>query len=218
MKAGASGRTKSSPLVAISAHQVLARSLLTAGSMQKSPPSPPRCRIHELVAVPGTVIRTLDTSAPGQMGKSGRWPRAVAARAEASLCRSTPVHDQERAELSTLRAARRSFVSIRRVVQVRLDRRLGTPQPARDLRDRQVLLLAVVSSKRRGATALDNPITHRLTLGRLLLLAQQGTVPDVLDSHPARKRKTAVRGREVCGDTRLLLKDDRSVSELRQLL
>jgi hypothetical protein len=40
---------------------------------------------HELGAVPGTAITTLDTSAPGQIGQSGRRPRAVAARAEEPL-------------------------------------------------------------------------------------------------------------------------------------
>src|SRR5437763_12060182 len=54
----------------------------------------------------------------------------------------------------------RPFVIVRRVVQVRLDRRLCASQPPGDLRDRQILLLAVVSRKRRGSPSLTNTITH----------------------------------------------------------
>ena len=59
-------------------------------------------------------------------------------------------------------AISRSFVSIGRVVQVRLDRRLCASQPVGDLRDRQVVLLAIVSSKRRGA-ARRRLLTRSLT-------------------------------------------------------
>jgi hypothetical protein len=44
-----------------------------------------QCCFHELGAVPGTAITTLETSAPKQIGQSGRRPGAVAARAEESL-------------------------------------------------------------------------------------------------------------------------------------
>ena len=84
------------------------------------------------------------------------------------------------------------LVSMRWVVQVRLDRCLRASQPVGDLRDRH--LLAIVSSKRRGAPTLTNPITHltppRAALRPSLLVpsAQRRTVSDVLDSHSGHKK------------------------------
>ena len=69
------------------------------------------------------------------------------------------------------------FVSVRRVVQVRLDRRLCASQPAGDLRDRQVFLVAIVVCKRRGTPTLTNSIAHLVPPPRpplvLSLLAQR---------------------------------------------
>ena len=65
-----------------------------------------------------------------------------------------------RRELSLLRAIRRSFVSIRRVVQIRLDGRRCAAQPARDLGDRQVLLVGIVAREPRRPAALVNAIGH----------------------------------------------------------
>ena len=59
----------------------------------------------------------------------------------------------------------RSFVSMRRVIQVRLDRRLCAPQAARDLRDRQVLLVAIVAGELRGAAAFTNTSLNSHLLG-----------------------------------------------------
>ena len=70
-------------------------------------------------------------------------------------------HDQERPELSLLRAVRRSFASVRWVVEVRLDRRRRAPQPTGDLRDRQTLRLPIVASKRDPAPTLNDTIGHR---------------------------------------------------------
>ena len=67
-------------------------------------------------------------------------------------------HDQERPELWLLRAMRRSFVSIGRVIQIRLDSRLGAAQPASDLGDRQIFLVAIVARELRRAAALTDPI------------------------------------------------------------
>ena len=66
---GLAARFMSDVLLARSAHQVLASYLLAAGPMQKSQRGPARFRIHELGAVPGTAITTLETSAPGQIGQ-----------------------------------------------------------------------------------------------------------------------------------------------------
>ena len=57
-----SAHLASDPLFAISAHQVLARSLLTAGSMQKSQSEPPRCWIHEQAAPSPPPDPTRDTA------------------------------------------------------------------------------------------------------------------------------------------------------------
>ena len=80
---------------------------------------------------------------PGATSWSGKAPNAARIAPRPALARG---------------AIRRSFVSMRRVVQVRLDRRLCAAQPAGDLRDRQVLLLAIVPGKRRGAPTLTNSI------------------------------------------------------------
>ena len=76
-----------------------------------------------------------------------RRPRAVAARAEETLADRRPCMTSERPELSLLRATRRSFVSIRRVVEVGLDGRRCASQPAGDLRDRGLSCVAVVASE-----------------------------------------------------------------------
>ena len=67
----------------------------------------------------------------------------------------------KRPELSLLRAIPRSFVSIRRVIEVGLDRRRRAPQPIRDLRDRQTLRLATVASKCNSAPTLNDAIDPR---------------------------------------------------------
>ena len=56
-------------------------------------------------------------------------------------------------------AIRRSFVSIRRVVQVRLDGRLGAAKSARDLGDRQALLGAMVSGQRSCTPSLLHTVS-----------------------------------------------------------
>ena len=50
---------------------------------------------------------------------------------------------------------------MRRVVQVGLDGGLGAAQPARDLRDRQVLLVAIVAGQRGLAATLLHTIWDR---------------------------------------------------------
>jgi len=57
----------------------------------------------------------------------------------------------KRPALSLLRAIRRSFVSIRRVVEIGLRGVLCAPQAANDLGDRQARAVAIVAGKRRGA-------------------------------------------------------------------
>lgn len=52
----------------------------------------------------------------------------------------------------------RPFVSIRRVIQVRLDSGLGASEPAGDLGDREGLLVAVVTRERRSLTPLKHTI------------------------------------------------------------
>ena len=62
----------------------------------------------------------------------------------------------KRPELSLLRAIPRSFVSIRRVVEVGLDGGFRASEPAGDLGDREVLLVAVVVCEcDRSAALLD---------------------------------------------------------------
>ena len=116
---------------------------------------------HELGAVRGTAITTLETSAPGQIRSRERRPRAVAARAEEPLADRRPCMTSKRPELSLLRAIRRSFVSIRRVVEVRLDRGFCATEPTRDVSDREALLVAVVARERdRPATLVDAVQSH----------------------------------------------------------
>ena len=100
-----------------------------------------------------------------------------------AACRSRS--DQERAAPWLLLAVRRSFVSVRWVIQVRLDGRLCATQPARDLGDRYAFLVAVVTRELRGATTLTNSIAHLTPPGlrfRRLLPSQQVILPHVLDS------------------------------------
>ena len=74
-----------------------------------------------------------------------------------AACRSTSVHDQQALRL---RRVGRPFVSIRRVIQVRLDGCLSATQPASDLGDRQVLLVAIVPGELCSAAAFANTIAH----------------------------------------------------------
>ena len=61
----------------------------------------------------------------------------------------------------TARGVRRSFVSIGRVVEVRLDGGLGPSESPRDLGDREALLVEVVARERRSLA----PFTHSITRG-----------------------------------------------------
>ena len=70
-------------------------------------------------------------------GSRERQPRAVAATAEELLADRHPCMTSKRPELSLLRAIRRSFVSVRWVVEVRPDRRRRPPEPVSDLPDRE---------------------------------------------------------------------------------
>ena len=90
-----------------------------------------------------------------------RPPCAVAARAEDPLADRRPCMSSKRPELSHLWAIRRSFVSIRRVVQVRLDRRLCASQPVRDLGDRQTLLFTVMAREHGGPASLLDTVCAR---------------------------------------------------------
>ena len=114
-----------------------------------------------LGAVPATAITTLETSAPDKSGSRERRPRAVAARAEERLADRGPYITSKRPELSLLRAIRRAFVSIRRVVEVRLDRRGRATKPVRDLGDGQTLGLTEVAGQRDGAATLDHAVIRR---------------------------------------------------------
>ena len=58
-------------------------------------------------------------------------------------------------------AIRRSFVSIRRVVQVRLDGGLRASQPTGDLRGRESLVIAIVTRQRSRPSALLHTINSR---------------------------------------------------------
>jgi hypothetical protein len=96
-------------------------------------------------------------------------------------CRSTSVHDQERPELSLLRAVCRSFVSIRRVVEVGLDRRRRAAETLGDLGDREALSLTeVVRKGDRSAAFYDAVIPRRRQTGRhtVEVLAGSGWVSD----------------------------------------
>ena len=67
----------------------------------------------------------------------------------------------KRPELSHLWAIHRSFVSIRRVIQVRLDRGRRASQPARDLGGRESLVIAIVTRQRDRPSALLHAINGR---------------------------------------------------------
>jgi hypothetical protein len=67
MKARLDRRRSWHLLVAISAHQMLARSLLTIGSMQQSPRCLPRYRIHEHPALSAAPKRADQASPPGRI-------------------------------------------------------------------------------------------------------------------------------------------------------
>ena len=122
-----------------SAHSPPRRTAPTTTEQSPRPPAPRR---------PFRTNRAVGTPASCRRSES----RGVA-------CRSTPVHDQERAELSLLRAVRRSFVSMRCVVQVRLDRGFCACEPARDLRDRQLLLVAIVPGQRSCTPSLLHTVS-----------------------------------------------------------
>ena len=91
-------------------------------------------------------------------GSRERRPRAVAARAEERLADRGPYITSKRPELSLLRAIRRSFVSISRVIEVRLDRRRRPAELLGDLRDRQALCLAVMPRQCHRTAALTHPV------------------------------------------------------------
>ena len=63
--------------------------------------------------------------------------------------------------ISCLAGIRRSFVSIRRVVEVRLDRRGRTAQALGDLADRQALKLAVMARQGDRPATFENPTRSR---------------------------------------------------------
>lgn len=98
-KAGLSAREPSDPLVAISAHQVLARSLLTIGSLQQSPRCLPHYRIHEQGAIWPDQFSPLRTS--------GLNVLTVKAAARGwVLCRRRSSHARWRARATRLRLKR----------------------------------------------------------------------------------------------------------------
>ena len=98
-------------------------------------------------------------------GSRERRPRAVAARAEERLADRGPYITSKRPELSLLRATRRSFVSIRWVVEVRLDRGRGATETVADLPDREALELTVMTRQGDRPASLENPT--RFCSGRL---------------------------------------------------
>ena len=104
----------------------------------------------------------------------------------------------KRPELSLLRAIRRSFVSIRRVVEVRLDRRRRAAQAIRDLPDREPLELAVVTRQRDGPATLDNgPPCHAGSRYLAQLVFPSRSARRVLKHRPApptRAKHVATRG------------------------
>ena len=75
----------------------------------------------------GTAITTLETSAPGTSGSRERRPCAVAARAEESLADRRRCMTRSAQNCRSCGVVRGPFVSIRRVVEVRLDGGLGRP-------------------------------------------------------------------------------------------
>jgi hypothetical protein len=91
-------------------------------------------------------------------GSRERRPRAVGARAEERLADRRPCTTSKRSELSLLRAIGRSFVSLRWVVEVRVDRGFCASEPARDVGDREALLVAVVVCECGCPTALLNAV------------------------------------------------------------
>ena len=99
------------------------------------------------------------TTSPRRGGVSRR--RASGRAPSGDLCprsRYTPARAAQRSAEAgiTRKAICRLFVIVRRVVQVRLDGCLGTSQPARDLGDGSVLLVAIVpasaAARRRSLT------------------------------------------------------------------
>jgi hypothetical protein len=80
----------------------------------------------------------------------------------------------KRPELSLLRAIRRSFVSIKWVVEVGLDRRGRAIETVRDLRDRQTLDLAVVVCQSNGPARLNDSRVLYLAQRDFHIAAQQG--------------------------------------------
>ena len=95
-------------------------------------------------------------------GSRERQPRAVAATAEELLADRHPCMTSKRPELSLLRAIRRSFVSVRWVVEVRPDRPRRPPEKVRVLPDRQALVVGVVAREgdhRRGPPTRSIPAT-----------------------------------------------------------
>ena len=94
--------------------------------------------------------------------KSGsrRWrPRAVA-EGRGAVADQRPCMTNKRPEPSLLPVPRTPFVSLRWVIQVRLDGCLSATQPASDLGDRQVLLVAIVPGELCSAAAFANTIAH----------------------------------------------------------
>jgi hypothetical protein len=81
-----------------------------------------------------------------------------------SWCRGTRV--TPKLATSCLAGIRGSFVSIRRVVEVCLDRGFGAAQPTCDLGDRKALLVAVVPSERAGAPAFLHAVSRLCDFGR----------------------------------------------------
>ena len=104
----------------------------------------------------GAAIRTCAAATP--------WRRAFCpAEARGDLVpREAPYSARGAPRPALARGAiRRSFVSLRRVIQVRLDRGRRASQPARDLRGRESLVVAIVTRQRSRTSALLHTIDGR---------------------------------------------------------
>ena len=160
-------------------------------------------------------------ASPGLRSSAGRdraqgcaatpWRRAFCpAEARGDLVpREAPYAARVAPRLALARGAiRRPFVSIRRVVEVRLDCRLCATEPACDLGDREALLVAVVAGERYRPTALLNAVqsahapddTAARRRDRFVpRTASRGGIPRASERRPSHDQRVVLHGRSVVG-------------------